>query len=322
MRQRQIREQELARQERRSRSKDRKQGSPKRFENRAHSRDRMQHLSSDVVDKRPTEVNAYSSKQSFLSPEKRKNSHRSSRMKRSSSLGELSEMAWDQYSSNRSTSITQLPHAKPQGSGPSSSSSCGTVVSNKKKMSAALNPRYPDLDPLPSHLEDIVIETESHVDSRSLFSQASKLSAQSRQSSRISVSNSFETVIASGRGLSVGKDSLDTEDELCVPADTRLIRRYDGWTGHPSEERDLGPLGSMAGRHQLSGNSSLPSTSDEDNERRRRAQRREETAEDTSTMESVQMIDRAKSFEYIPGESFPLQENSSSYEYLPGIYIY
>ena len=29
-------------------------------------------------------------------------------------------------------------------------------------------------------------------------------------------------------------------------------------------------------------------------------------------------IDRAKSFEYFPGESFPLQENSSSYEYLPG----
>ena len=32
-------------------------------------------------------------------------------------------------------------------------------------------------------------------------------------------------------------------------------------------------------------------------------------------------IDRAKSFEYFPGESFPLQENSSSYEYLPGIKI-
>ncbi|TRY63748.1 hypothetical protein TCAL_02095 [Tigriopus californicus] len=37
----------------------------------------------------------------------------------------------------------------------------------------------------------------------------------------------------------------------------------------------------------------------------------------SSTMESAQ-IDRAKSFEYFPGESFPLQENSSSYEYLPG----
>ena len=33
-------------------------------------------------------------------------------------------------------------------------------------------------------------------------------------------------------------------------------------------------------------------------------------------------IDRAKSFEYFPGESFPLQENSSSYEYLPGHMIH
>lgn len=38
----------------------------------------------------------------------------------------------------------------------------------------------------------------------------------------------------------------------------------------------------------------------------------------TSTLESGAPIDRAKSFEYFPGESFPLQENSSSYEYLPG----
>ena len=37
-------------------------------------------------------------------------------------------------------------------------------------------------------------------------------------------------------------------------------------------------------------------------------------------MESAQAMgaDRAKSFEYIPGETFQLQENSSSYEYLPG----
>ena len=33
-------------------------------------------------------------------------------------------------------------------------------------------------------------------------------------------------------------------------------------------------------------------------------------------------IDRVKSFEYFPGESFPLQENSSSYEYLPGHMIH
>ena len=38
----------------------------------------------------------------------------------------------------------------------------------------------------------------------------------------------------------------------------------------------------------------------------------------SSTWESGAPIDRAKSFEYFPGESFPMQENSSSYEYLPG----
>jgi hypothetical protein len=38
----------------------------------------------------------------------------------------------------------------------------------------------------------------------------------------------------------------------------------------------------------------------------------------SSTLESGAPIDRAKSFEYFPGDNFPLQENSSSYEYLPG----
>ena len=38
----------------------------------------------------------------------------------------------------------------------------------------------------------------------------------------------------------------------------------------------------------------------------------------SSTLESCAPIDRAKSFEYFPGEAFPMQENSSSYEYLPG----
>lgn len=37
-----------------------------------------------------------------------------------------------------------------------------------------------------------------------------------------------------------------------------------------------------------------------------------------STLESTGQIDRAKSFEYFPGEEFRMQENSSSYEYLPG----
>ena len=57
----------------------------------------------------------------------------------------------------------------------------------------------------------------------------------------------------------------------------------------------------------------MPTTSDEEVERPK-------GDGDTSTMESAQAMgaDRAKSFEYIPGETFQLQENSSSYEYLPG----
>ena len=64
--------------------------------------------------------------------------------------------------------------------------------------------------------------------------------------------------------------------------------------------------------------SSVPTTSDEETlERPKRCVGGSDG--DTSTMESAQMeADRAKSFEYIPGETFNMQENSSSYEYLPG----
>lgn len=63
---------------------------------------------------------------------------------------------------------------------------------------------------------------------------------------------------------------------------------------------------------QSSEPSSVPTTSEDEEGGHRRQQ------PDSSTMESTRMVDRAKSFEYFPGESFPIQENSSSYEYLPG----
>jgi len=75
---------------------------------------------------------------------------------------------------------------------------------------------------------------------------------------------------------------------------------------------------------QSSEPSSVPSTSDEELERPRQLVNKvnmngmSDTGGDTSTMESAQMVDRAKSFEYIPGENYQGQENSSSYEYLPG----
>ncbi len=69
------------------------------------------------------------------------------------------------------------------------------------------------------------------------------------------------------------------------------------------------------------GQSSPPSSSEDDLRagRERPAAGAAAHQGDTSTLESVPMVHRAQSFEYIPGESFPLQENSSSYEYLPGI---
>ena len=321
MRQRQIREQELARSERRIMEK-----SPKRPVSKTIVNNNSTDAGRKTVHKGSL-LDPGSSKY-FSSPErqKRRNPDPSTRIKRSLSLGEMPGLVRDKEGANRSSSAANIVLAKWQGSGPSSSSSCGTVVSGRRKLPAAAISGRPNHlqvleavatassaapSDLPPHLEDLVIETDSR-DSRS--PSISKLGPQSRQSSRVSVSNSFETVIAMGRGASVGKDSLDTEDETHAASNGGPIKRP------PLNALITNTLRAGDRKYPMSGNSSVPSTSDEENELRRRRRRplRPETAEDTSTMESVQLIDRAKSFEYIPGESFPLQENSSSYEYLPG----
>ena len=79
---------------------------------------------------------------------------------------------------------------------------------------------------------------------------------------------------------------------------------------------------------------SLPPPTQESKKKKNRDQLENTTSEDeqnrgllqkdskrSGTLDSAP-IDRAKSFEYFPGESFPLQENSSSYEYLPGHMIH
>lgn len=201
--------------------------------------------------------------------------------------------------------------------------------------------------------------------------QLSKLSRASRQSSKRSMSTSYETVIAADPSASSGKESFDTEDEnRGVEDEVQLQVAMHKWNRQDNsrvqavserlhddqyiatrsrnrelllnsrpEPIDFNPENiplpthfSINGNlrrtsrplHHISGNSSVPSTSDEESGRRRILERmalrldQRETGGDTSTLDSVQMIDRAKSFEYIPGESFPIQENSSSYEYLPG----
>jgi len=198
-----------------------------------------------------------------------------------------------------------------------------------------------------------------------------QLTRASRQSSKRSMSTSFETVIAADPSASSGKESFDTEDENRGCADIEVdlpvpvMHKWntqdnikgaerlndDQYNTMPSQNRELllnsrheprhfnyqnsqlpfsinngnlRSIGPSRPLHHISGNSSVPSTSDEESGRRRILERmalrldQRETGGDTSTLDSVQMIDRAKSFEYIPGESFPIQENSSSYEYLPG----
>ena len=101
----------------------------------------------------------------------------------------------------------------------------------------------------------------------------------------------------------LNSDSIDdTEDEV----DRR--KKYDGNKTHNKMQRRR-----SSSRRVSRANSSGPTTSDEEN--KRTLDRKVKT--NTSTLESAQ-IDRAKSFEYFPGDSVPIQENSSSYEYLPG----
>ena len=321
MRQRQVREQERSRQERRSNSKERKSSSPRRFEKRNRSKERSGTEHKDEL--RLMEQGAFSlpvilaknsdksTSEVGSSPEKRRvGTKKRSKIRKSSSMTEISEVSRDNEINKRSSSNVQLTlQTKTRKESSSNSSS-----SSRTSQTVPSSSQYQEQEVvLPAHLQDLSIETEDHQkESTKFVSQSSKLSSQSRQSSKRSISNSFETVIAAEPCSSSGKDSIDTEEEIHLgllhnPAPGRR-REQDGrnaWTDKSSEERDLRVY------------SSVPSTSDEENGRRRRLAERE-TGGDTSTMESVQMIDRAKSFEYIPGESFPLQENSSSYEYLPG----
>ena len=199
------------------------------------------------------------------------------------------------------------------------------VVASSLSTSAVASPSS-----LPPHLADLVV------------TRAPRRSA-SRDSltlSRTSAGNSIETVVLARR--EERSEFEDTEDEVaavrrslegatsredtplssysegavvaqrCLPPPPRQAWREERMVEGEGERRRRVP--------QSSEPSSVPSTSDEEMPLRPRnlQGRRVEVGEDTSTMESARLVDRAKSFEYIPGSSFPLQENSSSYEYLPG----
>ena len=244
------------------------------------------------------------------SPEKKKKS-KVSRIRRSASMTDVYNLSNARGSKPGFVSNTQLAGPRiSQGSGPSSSSSCATVVNSRRtKAEASLRPE--EDDQVPNYLKDVFVETDRDAE----HLQLSKLSVRSRQSSKRS--DSFESVVGMDKYPWSGKNSIDTDEEHLREVLRDQVQEESkgksntlhAWNDKSSEERDFPSLP----RRMHSGNSSVPSTSDEETSRRRGPGQA-----DTSTLESVQMIDRAKSFEYIPGESFPLQENSSSYEYLPG----
>ena len=180
--------------------------------------------------------------------------------------------------------------------------------------------------PLPPHLADLVVSRP----------RAASSSRDSLTLSRTSAGNSIETVVSAHRREEERSEG-DTEEEAVVRRRARSTSREDTPVSSFSEGalpgqnflapppprhawREGGAVGGEDDRRrgrfiaQSSEPSSVPSTSDE--EAAGPHGRREEGGD--STLESARLIDRAKSFEYIPGSSFPLQENSSSYEYLPG----
>ncbi len=123
-------------------------------------------------------------------------------------------------------------------------------------------------------------------------------------------------------------DSLDTDDEIqmirdrndaegseerehnAAPGTARSINNW--FTDDSNRAQSLPPLPKKESK-KVTKSRPMQDTASED-ERQKEAKR-------SGTLDSAP-IDRAKSFEYFPGESFPLQENSSSYEYLPGHMIH
>ncbi len=230
---------------------------------------------------------------------------------------------------------------------PSSCSSTGTVVpilaGTADDEGSSLHPIDTDPASLPSHLQGLFPGLPGD-DGRHLAAsdQAGKSRAsQTSLGSKKSGSRSFETVINLGQHKSEdltapsrrsskrtsarddNSDSQeDTEDDdneaVYFDRKTKGDRPprppKDAWVkeGESGGERSAGPR-----RHhsQVSRNSSAVTTSDDERNDNGKVASAARTA--SSTMESAH-IDRAKSFEYFPGESFPMQENSSSYEYLPG----
>ena len=255
---------------------------------------------------------------------------------KSSSLGSLASEAGQQQlqqlgGSRCSSSVSchSLTAAGPAAlvSGPSSSSSAGTIVARTdhrqvpgladvmRKLSMDILETDSDHDP---HL-NIDPDTQSTVSTMEDESLSNKKPVSSKNSSSSSPPEKPKSVWNPPQEESFSNFKTFDQDKESF----RGYYRRSPPSGHSrsSQLREQSQRSSVLSANQRPGvrhldqsePSSVPTTSDEEAERPK-------GDGDTSTMESAQAMgaDRAKSFEYIPGETFQLQENSSSYEYLPG----
>ena len=212
---------------------------------------------------------------------------------KSSSLGSLSESQAPLQTRSRASSsvschsLTAAPAVLV--SGPSSSSSAGTIIARQDVRQVAgleeVMARLDFLDPVvqPHDMEEV-----------STVSTLEDISAHS----------SLVTSLPSDR-----PQTKVVWDQELPPAPISHFRTFPSETNEMEKPRRYYQRGV-----QSSEPSSVPTTSDEEIDRNKT----DDCGGDTSTMESAQIEGKAKSFEYIPGETYNMQENSSSYEYLPG----
>ena len=237
---------------------------------------------------------------------------------KSSSLGSLAEsqphpQQLQQHGSSRCSSSVSCHSLTPAGgtaaaaslvSGPSSSSSAGTIIARGgEPRSLAL----PGLSDVMRKLSLDILDTDSdHV------------AASEPENNSVSTVSTMEDGVTAEAKVSASSSPPEKpkvvwsqDPDPAAVSNFQTFSTIDPAPGH-AHPASLPPQYFRARQPGPSTEpSSVPSTSDE------------EQRGDTSTMGSCSAQMTAKSFEYIPGSSYQagnqgLQENSSSYEYLPG----
>ena len=220
---------------------------------------------------------------------------------KSSSLGSLSECPPPLQPRSRASSSVSCHSltAGPPGlliSGPSSSSSAGTIIARQEVRQEVR--QVPGLEEVMARLDILDPVLPQELESVSTVSTLEEISEKS---------SSLLTSSPSDRPQA--KVVWNQEPPAPAPPPISNFRTFPSEPAVTEKPRRYYQRGV-----QSSEPSSVPTTSDEDIERAKT----DDCGGDTSTMESAQIEGKAKSFEYIPGETYNMQENSSSYEYLPG----